>query len=87
MLASFLIGLLGPDADEFLKDIAHLHVIHALRRQINPVEPLYHLVEQILLSHARNLLPKGEPLHDLAHVSRKAVDVSVQIGGELIGVV
>ena len=77
MLASLLVGLLGPDADEFLKDIAHLHVIHALRRQINPIKPLHHLIEQILLSHTRNLLPKSEPFHDLAHIGRKAIDVSV----------
>ena len=87
VLAGLLVGLFGADADEFLEDVAHLHVVHALRGQIDRGEALDHLVEQVLLGHARDLRVEGEPLHDVAHVGREAGDVGVQVGRDVVGVV
>ena len=87
VLPGLLVGLLRPDADELLEDVAHLHVVHPLRREVDPGEALHHLVEQVLLLHAGDLPVEGETLHDLAHVGRESVDVGVQVGGDLVRVV
>ena len=87
VLARLLVRLLRPDADQFLEDVAHPDVVHALGGEVDGREPPDHLVEQVLFGHARDLLVEGEPLHDAAHVGREAVDVGVQVGRELVGVV
>ena len=87
VLPGLLVGLLRPDADELLEDIAHLHIVHPFRREVDSGEALHHLVEQVLLLHAGDLPVEGEALHDLAHVGRESVDVGVQIGGDLVRVV
>lgn len=75
--AGFLIGLLCADPDEFLEDIAHLDVVHAIRRKVDGGELLDDEVEQVFLSHLRNLRIEAEPFHNGAHVGREAVDVAV----------
>ena len=87
VLPGLLVGLLRPDADELLEDVAHLDVVHPLRREVDPGETLHHLVEQVLLRHARDLPVEGEALHDLAHVGGESVDPGVQVGGEPVRVV
>ena len=87
VLPGLLVRLLRADPDEFLEDVAHLDVVHAVGREIDRGERLDDLVEQVLLGHPRDLLVEGEPLHDGADVGREAVDVAVEVGRELVGVV
>ena len=56
-------------------------------REVDRGELLDDLVQEVLLGHAGDLLIEREPLHDLADVARKAVDVGVEVGRELVGVV
>jgi hypothetical protein len=85
MLPGLLVRLLCADANEFLEDIAHLDVVHALGREVHRGELLDHEVEQVFLSHLRDLRIEAEPLHDGADVGREAVDVGADIGGDLAG--
>jgi hypothetical protein len=57
------------------------------RRKVDPGESLDDLVKQVFLRHAGDLLVEREPFHDVADVLGKAVDVSIQIGRKLIGIV
>jgi hypothetical protein len=87
VLAGLLVRLLGADPDELFEDITHLSVIDTLRREIDVSECFNHFVEQIFFCHPRNLLIEGKPLHDLADVLGKGVDVAVQVRRELVGIV
>jgi hypothetical protein len=87
VLPGLFVRLLRADPDEFLEDIPHLDVAHAVRGQVDRGELLDDLVEEVLLRHARDLLIEREPLHDLADIAREAVDVGVEVGRELVGVV
>ena len=87
VLAGLFVRLLGADPDELLEDVAHLHVVDALGREIDVGEGLDHFIEQILLRHSRDLLIEREPLHDLTNVLRKSVNVAVQIRRKLIRIV
>ncbi len=73
VLPGLLVRLLGADPDQLLEDVAHLHVVDPLGREIDRGECLDDLVEQVLLGHARDLLVEREPLHDVAHVRREAL--------------
>ena len=87
VVPGLLVRLLSADPDQLLEDVAHLHVVHAIRGEVDGGERLDDLVEQVLLGHARDLRVEGEPLHDLADVGREAVDVAVEVGRELVRVV
>ena len=87
MLSGLLVGLLGPDADEFLEDISHLHVVDTLHRQIHPGECLDHFVQQVLFVHSGNVVSEPEALDDLSDVLRKAADVGVEVLGQQIRIV
>lgn len=87
MLPRFLIRLLCADPDQLLKDIAHLNVVHPLRGKIDSRESLNYFIEQILFSHAGNLLIERKAIHDVADVFGKLVDIAIKIGGKLVGVV
>ena len=52
----FLVRLFRADPNEFLEDVAHLDVVHALRREIDGGELLDDEVEQVLLGHVGDLL-------------------------------
>jgi len=87
VFSGLFIGLLGADSDEFLEDVAHLAVVHALRGEIDLGESLDHLVDESLLRHLCDLLVEGEPLHDGADIRREGVDVAIEVGRELVGIV
>jgi hypothetical protein len=87
VLPGLLVRLLSADADQFLEDVSHLHVVHTVRREVYSGESLDDLVEQVLLRHARDLLIKGKAIHDVAHVLGKAIDVGIKVGSELVGIV
>jgi len=59
----------------------------ALGGEVHGRELLDHLVQQVFLRQARDLLIEGEALHDLADVAREAVQIGVEVGRELVGVV
>ena len=69
VLAGLFVGLLRSDADQFLEDIPHLHVVDPLRRQVQFGEPLDDLEELVVLVHARYLLAKPEAVHNLADIA------------------
>jgi hypothetical protein len=79
--------LFSPDANQLLEDVSHLHVIHVLGREVDSGEGFDDFVEEVLLSHARDLLVKREPFHDVAHVLGEAIDVRIQVRRELVGIV
>ena len=81
------IRLLRPDADQPLEHVAHLHVVHALGREVDAREPLDDLEQQVLLVHARDLHIEREALHDLAHVGREVPDVGAEVLRDQVGVV
>ena len=56
-------------------------------RELDIGKSFDHFIEQILFRHPSDLLIEGKPLHDLANVLGKGVDVAVQVGRELIRVV
>ena len=78
---------LGADPDELFEDITHLRVVDAVGRKVHVGKSFDHFIEQILFRHPRDLLLEGKPLHDLADVFGKGVDVTVQIRRELIRIV
>jgi hypothetical protein len=75
MFACLLIGLFSADPNQFLKDIAHLHGIDVLRREVYGSESFDNEVEQILFCHPRDLHAKIETLHNRANIGGKSVDV------------
>lgn len=89
MLPGLLVGLFSPDPDELFEDVAHLHIVDTLRREVDfgIGKRLHHLIENVLLGHAQHVLAEIEALHDLADVRREGIDVAVQIGGELVRVI
>ena len=82
-----LVGLLRTYPNEFLEDVTHLHVVHAVGREIDGGELFDDEIEQVLLGHLRNLNVEPEPFHDRPNIRRKAVDVAVEIRRELVRVV
>ena len=85
MLSRFLVGLLSPDADEFLKYVAHLHVGDANWRKIQRCEPLDDLKQQVALVHMRDLVNEPETFDDLLDVLREIPNVSVEILCQKVG--
>ena len=81
------VRLFRPNPDEFLEDIAHLDGVHAGGREVNGGEPIDHEVEKVFLGHPGDLRAEIEPLHDGPDIGGKAVDVAVEVGGKLVGVV
>ena len=87
VLPGFLVGLLGADADQLLEHIAHLHVVHTLRRQVEVREPLDHLEQALPLGEAVDLGAEVEAGHDVSHVRRVRSDVRVEVHRDLVRVV
>ena len=87
MFPCFFVGLFRPDPDEFLEDVAHLDVVHAVGREVDGGEFLHHEVKQILFGHFCDLHVECKTLHDRADIRRKTVNVAVEVGRELVRVV
>jgi hypothetical protein len=87
VLASLLVRLLGADPDELFEDIAHLGVVDAVGGEINVGKSFDDFIEQILFRHPGDLLIESKPLHDLADILGKGVDVAVQVRRELIRII
>ncbi len=87
VLAGFLVRLLGADPNKFLEHIAHLNVVHTLRREIDLRECLDDFIKQILLRHPRYLLIEGESIHDVAHVFGEPADIAVKVRRKLVGII
>ena len=87
----FFIGLFRADPDQLFKHIAHLHSRLVGRQvgkaQIEGGELLDDLEQQVLFGHLADLLTKLEVIKDGADVGRVAVDVAVEVGREVAGVV
>jgi len=91
VLPSFFVGLFRADPDQLFEHITHLHGRlvgrQARKAQVEGGELLDHLKQQVLLGHLADLLTKLEVIKDGADVGRVAVDVAVEIGREVAGVV
>ena len=87
VLSSLLVGLFCTDPDELLENVTHLDVVNVFGREVHSREFLDHLIEQVLLRHAHDLLVEGESLHDLANVFRVVIDVGVEVRCKLVRVV
>ena len=64
VFAGLLVRLLRADPDQFLEDVAHLHVVDLRGGEIDLRKRFDDQVEQILLGHPGDLLVEVEPLHD-----------------------
>ena len=87
VLPGLFIRLLSPDADQFLKHVAHLHIVHGSRGEVDGGKLLHHKVQQILPFHEGDLLAKLELFHDGPDIGREAIDVAVEVRRELIGII
>ena len=87
MFSCLFVRLFCTDPNEFLKDVAHVYVVHSRGREVDGSEPLDDQIEKVFLSHSGDLRTKVEPLHNRSDIGRKAVDVAVQVRRELVGVV
>ena len=81
-----LVAFLRSDADELLEDVAHLHVVHAGRAQVDLLEGFDDQEEDVLLGHLHHLIAELELLQDLPHVRAERVDVAVQVHREVVRV-
>ena len=64
MFPGFLVRLFRANPDEFLEDVAHLDVVHAVGREVDGGECFDDEVEQIFLGHLRDLHVEAEALGD-----------------------
>ena len=91
VLPGFFVGLLRPNPNQLLKHIAHLHGSlvcgQAGKAQVEGGELLDDLEQQVLFGHFGDLFTKLEMVEDGPDVGRVAVDVAVEVGGEVAGVV
>lgn len=87
VLSGFLVGLLSAYADKFFEDVAHLHVVNPLQRQITTGESLDDLIQQVPLVHSGDLVSEPESVDDLLDVLREAADVGVEVLSQQVRIV
>ena len=91
VLPCFFVGLLCADADQLFEHITHLHGRlvgrQAGKAQVEGGKFLDDLKQQVLLGHLADLFAKLEVIKNSANVRRVAVDVAVEVGCEVAGVV
>ena len=84
VLTGRLVGQFGELADQLLEHQPHLHVVHALRVQVDGRELLGHQVQQLGLVQPLDGGGEVEMLEDGAHVRRETLDVAVEVGADVV---
>ena len=84
MLSRCLVRRLRELADELLEGEAHVMVVHHRRAQVEIHEALDHLIEQLRLPEALDLLGEAEALEDVPDGGGEALDIGGQVGREVV---
>ncbi len=84
VLTGRLVGGVRELADQLLEDVSHVVVADLPRAEVDPGEPLDHLVQQVAILETLDLDVEVVPVDDLRNLGREVSDVVLEVGIDVL---
>ena len=87
VFTSLFIALVVGNADEFLKNIAHVVVVNGFKREVELCYLLNHTIKEIIACEAHHNLIKLEVLKDCSNLRVKSRHIVAEVHRDILGII